>query len=159
MVDILVKAIITKEEGRKLIKKTPLDKFQKISDYSKRTGKLNSKYIHKELVCGKYEVVTNSQLSILTLFNDICAFCGKPFTHYIIGKTFRSGNSYCNLYPVRFESDGEIIYYNIDHIIPKSLGGANRLDNYQLSCEDLNLKKGNELTEDDKKYGCMSTKL
>lgn len=157
MAEVIVRAIISKEQGRNLIKKTPIDLFQKIADYSRRSGEKATKYYHYETVCSKYNTVTNTQLAILSLFNDYCAFCGKPFTHYVIGKP-GYGIKHCILYPVRFEENGEIVYYNIDHILPKSLGGANRLENYQLTCEDLNGQKGNSLSEHDKKYGVKSNR-
>ena len=49
-------------------------------------------------------------------------------------------------------------YTECHHILPKSLGGANRLENYQLSCENMNSKKGNILSEEDKKYGIKINK-
>ncbi|MCE2412804.1 HNH endonuclease [Candidatus Poribacteria bacterium] len=44
--------------------------------------------------------------------------------------------AYCGLEEVPLE---------IDHIIPKSRGGANRLQNLALSCKECNLGKGNKL--------------
>ena len=46
MVEIVIKAIISKEEGRKLIKNTPLELFQKVSDYSRRKGENALNYYH-----------------------------------------------------------------------------------------------------------------
>lgn len=160
MVDIVVKAIISKEQGRKFIKNTPIDLFQKISDYSRRKGKDILKYAHYELINDKFNTIVNTQLSILSLFNDVCVFCNKPFTHYIVGKPIGGiyKHKYYYLYPIRFENNGDIVYYNIDHILPKSLGGANRLENYQLSCENMNSKKGDILSEEDKKYGIKINK-
>ena len=36
---------------------------------------------------------------------------------------------------------------NIDHIYPKSKGGKNTVENYQLMCEECNSKKGSTLEE------------
>ena len=44
--------------------------------------------------------------------------------------------AYCGLEEVPLE---------IDHIIPKSRGGANRLQNLALSCKECNLAKSNKL--------------
>lgn len=153
--NLVIVGMITKEQGRQLIKKTPIELFQKICDFSKRAGSKNSKFYHIERLYDKYDVVTNSLLEILSLFNDECVFCHKVFTHYVIGMSTSGSAKRYQLYPVRLETNGEIIYYNIDHIMPQSLGGANRLENYQLSCEDLNRKKGNILSDEDKKYGVM----
>ena len=35
----------------------------------------------------------------------------------------------------------------MDHIIPKSKGGKDHIDNYQLMCEECNSKKGATLEE------------
>lgn len=36
---------------------------------------------------------------------------------------------------------------NIDHILPKSKGGKDEIDNYQLMCEECNSKKGSTIEE------------
>mgnify|MGYP006369241361 FL=1 len=151
MADIIIRAVISKEKGRELIKSTPIDLFQKMAENSRRKGEC-SKYYNYIPYSLKYSVVTNTQLAILSLFNDDCYFCGKPFTHYIIGKP-AYGIKYCCLYPCRFDENGEIVYYNIDHIYPKSMGGADRLENYRLTCENLNCARGTKLSDEDKKYG------
>lgn len=150
---LIIVGILTKEQGRQIIKKTPIELFQKICDFGKRYGSKSRKFYHLEKVFDKYDVITNSQLEILSLFNDECVFCHKEFTHYIIGMDPNGLALNYQLYPVRIESDGQIIYYNIDHILPQSLGGADRLENYQLSCEEMNRKKGNILSAEDEKYG------
>jgi 5-methylcytosine-specific restriction endonuclease McrA len=38
--------------------------------------------------------------------------------------------------------------YHLDHIIPSSKGGDNSLDNCQILSKDVNMAKGNLLTED-----------
>lgn len=151
MADIIIKAIISKEKGREYIKSTPLELFQKMAENNRRKTDC-AKYYHYVSPNTKYSIVTNTQLAILTLFNDKCYFCGEPFTHYIIGKP-AYGMKYCCLYPCRFSEDGEVIYYNIDHIYPKSLGGVDRLENYRLACETLNCKRANAMSEEDKIYG------
>ena len=46
------------------------------------------------------------------------------------------GCAYCGLEEVPLE---------VEHIIPKSRGGTNRLQNLALSCKECNLAKGNKL--------------
>src|SRR5687768_2916495 len=38
--------------------------------------------------------------------------------------------------------------FHVDHIIPYSRGGRNHIDNYQLLCEQCNLKKSNTIVEE-----------
>ena len=40
------------------------------------------------------------------------------------------------------------IKLEIEHIIPKSRGGSNRVDNLTISCRDCNVKKGNKTAEE-----------
>lgn len=39
-------------------------------------------------------------------------------------------------------------YWEVDHILPQSLGGSNDIDNLQIMCRDCNRKKGNRETID-----------
>ena len=38
--------------------------------------------------------------------------------------------------------------YELDHIVPRSRGGANRVSNLVVSCQDCNVSKGNQSVED-----------
>ena len=38
--------------------------------------------------------------------------------------------------------------YELDHIVPRSRGGANRVGNLVVSCQDCNVSKGNQSVED-----------
>lgn len=70
----------------------------------------------------------------------ICTQCG------ITGSIFKldlQGNSapHLNLYAIK--SDGTEMLMTKDHIVPKSKGGHDSLDNYQTMCADCNVAKGN----------------
>lgn len=80
-----------------------------------------------------------------------CVCCG------IKGKFFRKERTiadidkmnpkrcHLNLYAVN--DDGIEVLMTKDHIIPKSKGGKDTLDNYQTMCEICNKRKGNKLEE------------
>ncbi|HYX30735.1 MAG TPA: HNH endonuclease [Pyrinomonadaceae bacterium] len=56
----------------------------------------------------------------------------------------RAGNAceYCHLH----QNDSPLAVLHIEHIIPKSHGGSDDLDNLALACIDCNLHKGPNLT-------------
>ena len=82
----------------------------------------------------------------------------RPYKKFFEGKNNRQIKS-VKFYKRRFSrmrlvmSDGrkcaycglEEIPLEIDHIIPKSRGGTNRLKNLALSCKECNLAKANKL--------------
>lgn len=73
-----------------------------------------------------------------------CIECGLKGEYFGLEKTKKDeGNRYhFNLYGIR---DGVEIILTKDHIIPKSKGGSNTLDNYQIMCFDCNMEKGDTL--------------
>lgn len=42
---------------------------------------------------------------------------------------------------------GKASYMTIDHIVPKSLGGTNNIENLRGLCKDCNAKRGNDMTD------------
>jgi 5-methylcytosine-specific restriction endonuclease McrA len=74
-----------------------------------------------------------------------CVKCG------IVGVELRTekwkdGSLHTDLYA--FNSNGHQVLMTVDHIIPKSKGGPNHIDNYQPMCEPCNAKKGNTLPDE-----------
>jgi 5-methylcytosine-specific restriction endonuclease McrA len=67
-----------------------------------------------------------------------CVSCGKEGTKYALGLD-KVGSRHWDLYS---DDDSAL---NIDHIYPKSKGGANHIDNYQIMCLICNSKKGNSI--------------
>jgi hypothetical protein len=65
-----------------------------------------------------------------------CVSCGKVGTHLALGEDKRGGK-HLDLY------DDEGNAFTIDHILPKSKGGPNTLDNLQPMCKTCNEDKGN----------------
>lgn len=72
-----------------------------------------------------------------------CAKCGIEGKYFAKERetTHPSKKYHLNLYAL--DENGKEILMTKDHIIPKSKGGTNSLDNYQPMCCRCNLKKGN----------------
>ncbi len=83
--------------------------------------------------------------------SKICVGCGLVGTimsvDTFISDSDRQGFHF-NLYG---EKDGKSRLMTKDHIIPKSKGGPNHLDNLQTMCDHCNNKKG-DIHPDEKKY-------
>lgn len=76
--------------------------------------------------------------------NFRCAICGTKASHFRIKHDKSSNHYYLHLYGfVKHNSITKYVIFNRDHIIPKSLGGPNTLDNYQLTCAVCNSYRGN----------------
>jgi len=63
----------------------------------------------------------------------------------------RAGNAceYCRLH----QNDSPLAVLHIEHVIPKTHGGSDELDNLALACIDCNLHKGPNLTGIDPETG------
>lgn len=57
-----------------------------------------------------------------------------------------NGKNHFNLYAV--EKNGNKVMMTKDHIVPKSEGGKNHVDNYQVLCTKCNQKKGSMSNDD-----------
>jgi len=80
-----------------------------------------------------------------------CIYCNEKPQYFGLGKD-NAGYWHLDLYS---KKDKENYMYTIDHIHPKSKGGLNQLDNYQLLCKVCNENKsdtveGEEETEEEK---------
>jgi hypothetical protein len=66
----------------------------------------------------------------------------------------RAGNAceYCHLH----QSDSPLAVLHIEHVIPKTHGGSDDLENLALACIDCNLHKGPNLTGIDPKTGAVT---
>lgn len=73
-----------------------------------------------------------------------CVKCGLE-GQYFVKERWETDNRYhLNLYGID-KNDNEILFTK-DHIVPKSKGGTNTLDNFQVMCEKCNSEKGIELS-------------
>jgi 5-methylcytosine-specific restriction endonuclease McrA len=77
-----------------------------------------------------------------------CVTCGIDGTIFLkdIGGTKEGDKKHFNLYAE--DTNGDLILMTKDHIIPKSRGGKNQINNYQTMCSRCNFEKGNKLEEE-----------
>lgn len=111
----------------------------------------------------KYFYINNVKIKTSTSKNNIvvknyekwnnkckCDICGIEATYFVLEKAdnidVENNLHHFNLYTIDKDSKIEI-YFNLDHIKPKSKGGNNELENLQLTCENCNTKKGNMYEE------------
>mgnify|MGYP001290534608 CR=1 FL=1 len=74
----------------------------------------------------------------------VCKRCGLKGTHFALEKHQNVGDKYhFNLYGIT--KHGEEVMLTKDHIIPRSKGGKNKLDNYQTLCIKCNSKKSDSV--------------
>jgi len=75
-----------------------------------------------------------------------CVKCGLAAS-FAAGERVRGTERNChlNVYGTR---DGKDVLFTKDHILPKSQGGPNKLDNYQIMCQPCNEQKGNSNSQD-----------
>lgn len=75
--------------------------------------------------------------------NNCCVCCGLEGKYLALEQCrYKDEESlfHFNMYGIR---DGKEVLFTKDHIIPKSKGGSNSLDNYQTMCVRCNAEKGN----------------
>lgn len=75
-----------------------------------------------------------------------CVKCGLEGAFFLKQKSHKSESTYhMNLWAIG--KRGELVLMTRDHIIPKSKGGPNTLENMQPMCGPCNWRKGNKMPE------------
>ncbi len=120
------KGIYSPEEVYSVIKKHYMDEHRK--SYVVFDGeeiKANSQ---------RYQVFFNKGMT--------CVKCGLVGKYFALERMPDTNRYHLNLYAVNDE--GEEILMTKDHILPKSKGGKNKLENYQCMCCRCNWTKGSQ---------------
>lgn len=72
-----------------------------------------------------------------------CVTCGLVGKFFVKEKLPNDNSFHLNLYAI--DDNGKEVLMTRDHILPKSKGGSERLDNMQTMCTRCNGKKGNKV--------------
>jgi len=88
--------------------------------------------------------LTSSRLRTFAIKGVTCVSCGIVGSFFFKEKKKSDCNYHLNLYAV--DENGNEVLMTKDHILPKSLGGPNHIDNYQTMCTICNNAKGNDVT-------------
>ena len=94
-------------------------------------GRLDFKLLHTKF--GKHR-----RLQVFAQKGTACVRCGVDGV-YLLTSVDQGGGRHVDLYTADF------VLMTIDHILPKSRGGASTLVNYQPMCQHCNGRKGNTL--------------
>lgn len=83
----------------------------------------------------------------LALFrkNHICVDCGIEGNLFVLESHHKGQTPHMNLYSV--DADGKMVLMTKDHILPRSKGGLNVMENYQTMCQICNAIKGDSMEE------------
>lgn len=73
--------------------------------------------------------------------SQVCVNCGKKISYFAVEK-HRSTTSTWHLNAYHLKDDGEEMMMTSDHILAKSMGGDNGLENRQVMCIACNILKG-----------------
>lgn len=88
--------------------------------------------------------LTSSRLRLFALKGTKCVTCGLVGSFFVKEKCNNDYSYHLNLYAI--DANGKEVLMTKDHILPRSLGGKNHIDNYQTMCTICNNAKGNSLT-------------
>ena len=112
------------------------------------------KYLKKD-VNGDMTLTNTQGMQLFKAKGTDCVCCGAKGSFFRKEKTKGPSTSYycnwhLNLYAINDE--GKEVLMTKDHIVAKSLGGEDSLDNYQPMCQTCNSKKGDKTLEEWNKY-------
>lgn len=87
-----------------------------------------------DISCG----MTSLRMRVFHVYGTVCAHCGEKGTHFAVERSAFSEDIrqwHLNLY-----SDNDVML-TFDHVMPKSKGGPNTLENAQTLCYPCNQAK------------------
>ena len=139
---IVKNKIYSKEEVYEAIKDHLFDAHTK-----EKKGKKDFKFLVKHpvrVVLDGEEIKANSQrLQLFYTKGFKCVVCGAEGKFFIMVRAEKEKRFHLEL--IGETPDGKLVMMTKDHIVPKSLGGKDELENYQTMCTTCNVAKGNAL--------------
>ena len=72
-----------------------------------------------------------------------CVTCGIEGKYFAKERLIDQSTYHLNLYAI--DKNGNEVLMTKDHILPRSKGGANSINNYQTMCQPCNMKKANKI--------------
>lgn len=81
-----------------------------------------------------------------------CVCCGIEGSFFAKEKHQNDISYHLNLYG--YDENGQEVLMTKDHIIPRSKGGKDNIDNYQTMCTRCNFIKGNGVKSDGQNFDC-----
>lgn len=133
------KCIISIEEVESILKEIVLNNLRGSKKSSKKVGKTLEVEIRGEKI-----YALSDRYKVFFTKGYKCCDCGIEGKYFALERGVNQSNEdryHLNLYAI--DKNGKEVLMTKDHIIPKSLGGKNRLDNYQTMCCICNEQKGN----------------
>lgn len=106
------------------------------------------KNIAEKTYAGVSVKMNSQRYKVFSMSGCVCKKCGLVGTFFGLEQQAYTDNKdryHFNLYGI--DKDGNEVMFTKDHILPKSKGGKNILNNLQTMCVVCNNKKGNSLEE------------
>ena len=85
-----------------------------------------------------------------------CVRCGREGTYFMLESRSPEIKAHLNLYG---EENGKIVLFTKDHILPRSKGGRDAMENYQVMCSPCNGKKGSMNDAQDAKLAAKNRRV
>jgi hypothetical protein len=95
----------------------------------------------QKLIKGEYIKMSSYRYQLFALKGIQCVNCKIKGEFFAMEKSGRSKRYHLNLYGRRNNTE---VLMTKDHILPKSKGGLDQLENFQTMCVYCNSKKGNK---------------
>ena len=96
----------------------------------------------QKLIKGEYIKMSSYRYQLFELKGVQCVSCDVKGEFFAMEKTGDSKRYHLNLYG---KKDGQDVLMTKDHILPKSKGGLDNMDNFQPMCVYCNSRKGNKV--------------
>lgn len=97
---------------------------------------------HQPLIVLGEQIKRSQRIQLYKEKGYKCVACGISASYFAIEKTRKDLTYHLNLYCLTRR--GEEVMMTQDHIIPKSKGGADRMENLQPMCDKCNCAKGDK---------------